>query len=210
MKHCIRCKLEKPLSDFHADKSKRDGRVSSCKDCKSKYRKSYYQENADRLKAYSTAWHSENRESVLQKNKIRYEENIEAFRERRKKAYWADPQSAKEYNRDYARERAKKDPVYRLILRCRKRTWAAIVERGYKKRSKTFSLIGCDATALVSHLEKQFSRGMTWDNYGEWHVDHIIPLSSGSTLSEVESLCHYSNLQPLWARDNISKGARIE
>jgi len=62
---------------------------------------------------------------------------------------------------------------------------------------------------LKEHLEKQFDENMTWDNYGEWHIDHIIPLSSANTEEEMYKLCHYTNLQPLWAIDNIIKANTI-
>ena len=64
---------------------------------------------------------------------------------------------------------------------------------------------------LRNYLEKQFKEGMTWENYGQWHIDHIIPLSSFNLLDEkeVKKAIHYSNLQPLWAIDNLKKGNRI-
>jgi len=57
-------------------------------------------------------------------------------------------------------------------------------------------------------LEHQFKEGMNWDNQGKWHIDHIIPLSSGNTEEEIIKLCHYTNLQPLWAIDNMKKGSK--
>ena len=72
-------------------------------------------------------------------------------------------------------------------------------------------VLGCSPEYLKEHLEKQFSQGMSWDNYGfyGWHIDHKIPLSSAKTEEEVYQLCHYTNLQPLWAKDNLSKGGKI-
>ena len=63
----------------------------------------------------------------------------------------------------------------------------------------------------MTHLESKFTDGMSWDNHTThgWHIDHIIPLSSAKTLEEVEKLCHFSNLQPLWAIDNLLKGGRV-
>lgn len=65
---------------------------------------------------------------------------------------------------------------------------------------------------LRAHLEAQFQAGMSWDNYGEWHIDHIKPLASFD-LEDTDQLklaCHYTNLQPLWAKDNLSKGAKMK
>ena len=78
-------------------------------------------------------------------------------------------------------------------------------------KNKTFEIIGCSKEFLKEHLEKQFTDGMTWENYGfyGWHIDHIIPLSSGKNEDEIYKLCHYTNLQPLWWFDNLSKGSKI-
>ena len=71
--------------------------------------------------------------------------------------------------------------------------------------------MGCDIEFLKKHLENQFLDGMTWDDKGfyGWHIDHIIPLSSAKTEEDVYKLCHYTNLQPLWAKDNYNKGSKI-
>ena len=77
-----------------------------------------------------------------------------------------------------------------------------------KKHTSTLKLIGCSVQFLKRHLQKQFKEGMEWDNYGEWHIDHIKPLSLFDLTQEEEQrkACHYTNLQPLWAFDNLSKG----
>jgi hypothetical protein len=69
--------------------------------------------------------------------------------------------------------------------------------------------IGCSQEELKLHIEKQFTFDMSWDNAGEWHVDHKIPLSSAETPEEMYRLCHYTNLQPMWALDNIKKGDKL-
>ena len=79
------------------------------------------------------------------------------------------------------------------------------------KRNKTFHIVGCPPEYLKEHLETQFVDGMSWNNYGRygWHIDHIIPLSSAKTEDELYKLCHYTNLQPLWAEDNLKKSNKI-
>jgi hypothetical protein len=77
------------------------------------------------------------------------------------------------------------------------------------KTNKTFDIVGCTPEFLKEHLEQQFTEGMSWDNQGKWHIDHIIPLSSAKTEEEIYKLCHYTNLQPLWAEDNLNKGCKI-
>ena len=73
-------------------------------------------------------------------------------------------------------------------------------------------MLGCSIDSLKRHLSKKFKIGMSWDNYGihGWHIDHIIPLSSAKTIEDIEKLCHYTNLQPLWAKDNLQKSNKIK
>ena len=79
---------------------------------------------------------------------------------------------------------------------------------GWKKNSKTQEMLGCSFADLKLHLEKQFRDGMTWENnkFFGWHLDHIVPISSAKTEQDVIKLCHYTNLQPLWWHENLSKG----
>lgn len=75
---------------------------------------------------------------------------------------------------------------------------------------KTFDIVGCSPEFLKEYLEKQFTEGMSWELMGHHiHIDHITPLSSASTEEELYKLCHYTNLQPLWAQENLSKGNKI-
>lgn len=117
-------------------------------------------------------------------------------------------------NREYlnrkSREYTKSTPLRHLAATVRKRTSKAIRFHGYKKESKTAEMIGCSWETLKSFIEARFKRGMSWDNYGQWHIDHIIPLSSAESESELKRLCHYFNLQPLWAAENIRKGDKIQ
>jgi hypothetical protein len=73
----------------------------------------------------------------------------------------------------------------------------------------TEKLLGSDFNTVKTHIENKFTEGMNWKNQGKWHIDHIIPLSSAKTKDELISLCHYLNLQPLWALDNILKSNKI-
>ena len=77
------------------------------------------------------------------------------------------------------------------------------------KRARTSELLGADWVTVFNHIEKQFKPKMNWGNFGEWHIDHIVPLCSAKTEGELIKLCHYLNLQPLWAKENMSKGAKI-
>ena len=70
-------------------------------------------------------------------------------------------------------------------------------------------MLGCSWEELKTHIENQFTEGMSWDRLSEIHIDHIIPLASATTEEDLIKLAHYTNLQPLWAKDNISKGCRF-
>jgi hypothetical protein len=111
-------------------------------------------------------------------------------------------------NRDRIKRWEDKLPT-KLANNLRRRLYKVL--KGFNKSAHTMELIGCSIDHLITHLEKQFKTGMTWDNYGQWHVDHIKPLTSFN-LDEPEQqrcACHYTNLQPLWADENKSKGNRI-
>jgi len=210
MKMCNRCKEVKDYICFSKDKYKDDGFCTLCKDCKSKYRKNYHVRNAEKLCSESREWYSKNKERAKLTH-IRYRnENIEFCRALRKKQYWDNTEKAKEDNRIYAKDRARTDHVYRERLRCRKIIWDALKYRKYSKKTKAYILLGCEPKVLIKHVEGLFRPGMTWENYGVWHIDHIKPLALAKTCEEVKKFCYFSNLQPLWSDENIRKGSSYD
>lgn len=114
----------------------------------------------------------------------------------------------KKWKREYESNKIKTSPLYAMKVRARGRIYLAIKNNGYLKKSKTSDMLGCNWSELKSHLELRFSDGMTWDNRELWHVDHIVPLASANSEDDIIRLCHYSNLQPLWAQDNLRKGTK--
>ena len=107
------------------------------------------------------------------------------------------------------RERIRNDINYRIEKNLRKRLWDAI--KGNNKSASTIKLLGCAVEYLKNHLESQFTEGMNWDNYGKWHIDHIIPCASFDFTDPFQQreCFHFSNLQPLWAEDNLKKGSNL-
>ena len=107
------------------------------------------------------------------------------------------------------RNRKKTNPNYKIACNLRSRMSAVIKRMKNKKMANSMELIGCSAAFLKEYLEQRFKSGMTWDNYSltGWHIDHIKPCSSFDLSSpESQKLCfHYTNLQPLWAFENLSK-----
>lgn len=106
------------------------------------------------------------------------------------------------------RERMERDPVFRLACHLRARLANAV--RGRWKGSSAVRDLGCSLDEFVRYIQARFAPGMSWENYGAWHLDHIQPLASFDLTDRTQcaAACHYSNLQPLWAADNVRKGAR--
>lgn len=129
-----------------------------------------------------------------------YYANIEKSRER----------CAKEARKRY--QRMRHDPVYRMEKSARLRVWQVCKMRGVSKSSRSMELIGCTPDKLRSHLQAQFKQGMAWNNYGKWHVDHIVPVTAFdlSKPEEQRRCFHYTNLQPLWGSDNIRKSNKMD
>jgi len=121
-----------------------------------------------------------------------------------RKKYRARPE-AKEPHRADMRRRRGTNPAFRLASNLRTRVWSVL--KGRSKSARTLELLGCTIKYLTAHLESQFKDGMSWDNYGKWHVDHIRPCASFDlTTEEGQKKCfHFTNLQPLWAIDNFRK-----
>jgi ribosome-binding protein aMBF1 (putative translation factor) len=102
-------------------------------------------------------------------------------------------------------KRRKSDPLFNLKERLVQRIHNGLKYKSWKKPDSLTNSIGCDAQYLCNHIESMFQPGMNWDNRSLWHIDHIVPLSSAKTPEEMLKLNHYTNLQPLWASDNLKK-----
>jgi hypothetical protein len=186
--------------------------------------KAYYEQNAEKIKKYGKAWREQNAEKIKERHKAYREQNREKIKERKKAYRKQNAEKIKDYckqNRDkiriYIRNKRKTDLNFRLSDNLRKRVRKVL--NGKSKSKKTMDLIGCSVDFLKKHLENQFQPGMSWNNYGNpngdhsecWHIDHILPCASFdlSDPKQQQKCFHYSNLQPLWAEDNMSKGAKI-
>jgi len=121
-----------------------------------------------------------------------------------------NPEKEKEIQKNKQTKRRKEDSLYRTTMNLRRRMRLAL--HGENKSKNTFILLGCNQGELKEHLEKQFTYGMNWDNYGKfgWHIDHIIPCSDFDMAdTEQQKKCfHYTNLQPLWWYENLEKRFR--
>lgn len=104
----------------------------------------------------------------------------------------------------------KKSPLHRIKMSMRTRLSSYCRKIQVDKNFKTMDALGCTSLELKQHLELKFTEGMNWDSYGKWHVDHIKPISLATTEQEAIQLSHYTNLQPLWAEDNLKKSNKYE
>lgn len=162
---------------------------NNCRPCKTQYYKDYKKKN---LHAFKVRWELDAiaRTERLQKDVDFYNKS-------------------KEYQREYKRNRTANDIDFRNKCNIRNLVKSAIKRRGYKKNTKTFDILGCEYEVFKAHFELMFKPGMTWGNHGEWHIDHIYPVSRADNEKHLIELNHYTNLQPLWAGENFSKGNRI-
>ena len=126
------------------------------------------------------------------------EERLERKKEVRLKYREKELKQKKEYYQKY-----KNDPIFMLKKRFRQRIYHYI--KGNNKSKKTAEVLGCTYEEFKIHIESQFKNGMCWERLNEIHIDHITPISFATTVEEVYKLNHYTNLQPLWAKDNLTK-----
>lgn len=107
-------------------------------------------------------------------------------------------------------EKIKNDPVKKLGMTMRNRLREVMKQKAITKTGKLSKYLDCDLDTLKAFLEGKFLEGMSWENHGEWHIDHIIPLAIAKTEEELMQLFNYRNLQPLWAIDNLKKNSKYK
>ena len=195
-KKCSKCNEDKILLEFIKDKSKKDGLSNICKECKKIENYRYRLSDSERYKQQQKKYRNLNKE----KESIRH-----------KKWLAENKQKRTEYCINYEKNRKRIDPIFKVLRNVRVRLNLFLKNKKLIKPDQTMSLVGCQLDVLIDHLESNFLFGMSWENYGKggWHIDHIIPLSSAKNEYDVIKLCHYTNLQPLWAKDNLKKGNKI-
>lgn len=172
----------------------------------------WYKKNYDR-------YYAKQRERVLRNPELYREfkkkwilnpENLESVKNSRKK--YAKSEHGKKALNEYRRNKLKNDPVFRMAVNLRLRLRRIIKQQGGKdKYAKMLEIVGMDWGGFKKYIENKFKPGMTWDNYGtHWHLDHIKAITKFDLLTEQgqKQSCHYTNLQPLWALENLKKGNR--
>lgn len=161
--------------------------------------KNWYGKNRERRKNYLKLWRRRNKDKIRESFKLWSEKN---------------KNHRKNWKRNYRKRRKKEDLDFKILTNLRSSIATALKQ--CKKSARTKKLIGCSIKELRRHLQSQFKKGMTWNNWGtgrngkgkkEWHIDHIKPVASFnlSKPKEQKKCFHYTNLQPLWAEENLRK-----
>ena len=158
------------------------------------YQKGYYLNNRKKLLKKASKYQIEHKEEhKLAMNKYRKNNKYKILKQ----------------NNKYKKNRFDSDINYRILNSLRIRIWHGL--KNNIKSETTMKLIGCSIEQLKNHLEKRFTKDMSWNNYGSWHIDHIKPCASfDMNIEEQQKICfHFTNLQPLWAKDNLKKSNKI-
>lgn len=177
-----------------------------CKPCKVARKSARYYRKAEQFKAKQAAYYKANREEIRAKARERFATDPVYQAKVREWSAAGRPRAL-----EYKKHRYRTDPQFRLVNNIRAAIWRGLAAG--QKHGRTFDVLGYTVQQLRAHLEKRFTKGMTWDNYGEWHVDHIIPLIAFNyeTTSDIDFKKAWSlkNLQPLWKSENQSKHAKL-
>jgi len=192
-KICTMCKEEKEIHLFSIQRSVKCGRTARCKTCTAVEAKKYYKSearnraskryreaNKEKVRAFTKSWNDRNKDKQAVYRKRSYQKRVSTLNGR-------------------------------LEKNLRARLFFAL--NGKKKTEATIDLLGCSVTQLKQHIASKFKKGMSWDNYGykTWHIDHIRPCDSFDLSDEQQQkeCFHYTNLQPLWAKENIRKNNKF-
>lgn len=172
-------------------------------------RKSYLLHKEERIKKIKQ-YELENREKILQGKRDYYYRNREKIKNQINLYQKNNRTIVNIRVRNYYKNVLSKDIFYKIRAILRNRVQFIVKYYKGKKPSSALKMLGCNLEQFREHLQSNFLPGMTWSNYGKWHIDHIKPLACFNLKEEeqVKACCHYTNLQPLWASDNIKKGKK--
>lgn len=189
MKKCSICEDIKPLNEFNKDSQKSDGKQSFCRLCNSIKCKSWRKSNPNKHQSSVDNWKGNNMGYMK---------------------LWKS--NNPNYHLNWFNDKIQTNPIFKLKHNTRSLIWSSFKRfknQSYFKDGKTEGILGCSLEEFIQHLQLNFIEGMTLENYGEWELDHIIPLATAKNKSEILKLNHYTNFQPLWKEDNRKKGAKL-
>jgi hypothetical protein len=232
-KKCTKCLNEKILSEFHKNKQSKDGFTTRCKSCVQIKSKEWYNNNIEKNrincklfrennpnydKIKSKKWYNDNLEKAKNYNKMYSETNKKKKKDDAIKWYINNSTEIKIRINNYRKNNKEKIKLINKKYRLKNKflfTWRRILKdslkrMGKKKEGLTIELLGYSASELKNHLESLFTDGMSWDNYGEWHIDHIIGIVNFDKDTHASIVNALSNLRPLWATTREVNGIIYE
>lgn len=223
MKTCSKCNVLKEYSEFGKSSQVKCGYKSACKDCLRVDNRNYYINNREKESQRKKKQYKRDSDKIIAQQLEYYNKNKDYRSQWVKDKRKAKPEVFKEYGRKYRSDnresvnsyhlnRRKTDILYKLKCVLRNRLLEALKYKTWNKNTNFSKYIGCTLEELKLYLENQFQPSMTWENHSKtgWHIDHIVPLDSAKTEEELYKLCHYTNLQPLWAIDNLRKSNKLK
>ena len=212
-------KILKPCSDCSCERTHENSfsNTGRCKSCYSIYQKEQRLKHLEKRKLADRnkyIKYYEIKKEIICKKTREYAKNNRDKRNLTQQKYNNKPENKErltQIRRQYELNRRKTDPIVKITKAVRDRLRDFLKYKGLDKKNSFKQYIGCTKEELKTHIESQFKPGMTWENHGfyGWHIDHIIPLSSANSEEQIYKLCHYTNLQPLWAKENLSKNNKI-
>jgi len=196
---CCRCGIDQPLCEYGVQKNGPNGLRSQCRGCRRIEAKEYRERNLDKVKLAKETWRLKNPDY----DKLYGENNPD--KKRKAIIKWNDNNPGLASKR--TKEWQEKNPhivAWRGTLRC------SLFRMGKEKSGHTIDLLGYSALELKNHIESLFTEGMSWDNYGEWHIDHIRPLITFDVETPQSIVNALSNLRPMWATKKVINGVIYE
>lgn len=208
-KTCIKCGKVKPLTEFVKSKQSKNGVRGECSKCASERELKKYHENKELINEKRRENYKGTTEEIRLRQKLWEKNNPEKIKIYSKRKYEKHKDKFIRNSMKWNYHKLETDILFKLKNLLRGRIYSFLKSKGVRKLKSTEDIVGCSKEYLKEYLENKFVDGMSWDNQGKWHIDHIIPLSSGKSEEEIYKLFHYTNLQPLWAKDNIIKSNKI-
>lgn len=220
MKICKICQINKEESEYHKKAMGKGGLDNSCKACRKMLAIGRYQKSRYAILKKTKEYKDANKKIIREKNrkydiehakniserKRKYRQENRQILSKRRREYTQRPE-IKLRNLKYQTNKMKTDSQFYLKNILRKRINNYLNRKNLKKIGSAVLDLGCSIDELRNYLQFKFTEGMTWENRGKWHIDHIIPLCKFNLSDREQFLkaCHYTNLQPLWAEENLRK-----
>lgn len=217
-KLCPRCKQEKSIQEFYKNTSTKDGYHTYCKPCQKQHYRQWRLNNPD----YQKEWYQNDQPLRIEKARIKRQQNREKYNENARRWYNKQPKTFQQWGTVHKLERNKQlqqkrknNPNYKLLCNLRHRSGIAL--KNNQKSGHTLDLLMCTVEFWRKHLESLWTKGMSWNNYGnkagQWSIDHIIPCDFFKDYLDdpiEQYMCfRWQNTQPMWHVDNIRKNAKI-